>query len=690
MPAVKRHIWTIPHIPLTKFILLFALYCQMAIGQCQTLISGSVINNQTKQPIPYVNIGIANTEVGTISNEDGSFSIKIPLKYSGQDLLFSSVGYIRKSFPVSSIPTPSNNLMISLNENVLELSEVEIVAKHEKKKSVTLGNGKSLLLSGQLHYDTLSAGSAMALLIDKSDDKNLTFLNEASLYIAKNLSPEFKVRMRIMSVDSQTNKPGVDILTQQALVTSDIKKGWLDFEIEDTQIVKEDKFFLVFEWIMDKDDREYVTSKYEQYMKMYPDRVSFDTVIINHEKVTIPRVSTVVAGTVFGVSKTKKDRELFKCYYRSNSFGEWKTSSGILSAKVTLSNYPSTGESETKKSPCDALACKIDKWATDFQNEYNTPGFQLSIGKTDTIVFSQGYGYADKAANILVDRQTQFRIASISKTMTSAAIMQLHAQGLLDLDTSIQTYVPTFPEKQYPITVRQVASHLSGIRHYYGKSWDEIFIQQHYSNLNDALSIFKNDSLQVKPDTKFLYSSYGYILLGAAIENITQQPYLSYMKQNIWEPIGMHNTFGDIADSVMAHKSKFYYLNGEEATPYDLSYSYSTGGLLSTSDDLTKYGLAITQDYFLGQETKSLIFQDQMTSDRRTVGYGLGWYVEENINNKRIWFHTGELPSSGSILVIFPDQKIVIALLANSPIVSDTQDNFFEDMMQLEKLVESE
>ncbi|WP_370687379.1 serine hydrolase [Fulvivirga maritima] len=422
----------------------------MAIGQCQTLISGSVINNQTKQPIPYVNIGIANTEVGTISNEDGSFTINIPLKYSDQDLLFSSVGYIRKSFPISSISTAANNLVVSLNENVLELGEVEIVAKQEKKKSVTLGNGKSLLLSGQIHYDTLSAGSAMALLIDKSDNKNLTFLKEASLHIAKNLSPEFKVRMRIMSVDSQTDKPGVDLLTHQVLVTSDVKKGWLDFEISDTQIVKEDQFFLVFEWIMDKDDRKYVTSKYEQYMKMYPARVSYDTVIINHEKVVIPQVSTVVAGTVFGVTKSKKDREHFKCYYRSNSFGEWKTSSGILSAKVTLSNYPPTDEPETNKLPCDALACKIDQWATDFQNEFNPTGFQLSIGKSDTIIFSQGYGYADKVANILVDRQTQFRIASVSKTMTSAAIMQLYAKGLLYLDTAIQTYVPAFPKKEIP------------------------------------------------------------------------------------------------------------------------------------------------------------------------------------------------------------------------------------------------
>ncbi|WP_370687378.1 serine hydrolase domain-containing protein [Fulvivirga maritima] len=234
-----------------------------------------------------------------------------------------------------------------------------------------------------------------------------------------------------------------------------------------------------------------------------------------------------------------------------------------------------------------------------------------------------------------------------------------------------------------------MASHLSGIRHYYGKSWDEIFIQQHYSNLTDALSIFKNDSLQVKPGTKFLYSSNGYILLGAAIENITQQPYLSYMKQNIWGPIGMHATYGDIADSVMDHKSKFYYLTGEEATPYDLSYSYSTGGLLSTTDDLTKFGLAIIGDDFIDQETKRLMFQNQVTSDMRNVGYGLGWFVEEDINNKRIWFHTGELPSSGSILAIFPDQEIIIALLVNSPIVSYTQGEFFEYMMQLEKLVES-
>ncbi|MEH0154455.1 serine hydrolase [Limibacter armeniacum] len=672
-----------------RLILTLFLFVSLIISaQCQITLSGSVVNNQTKAHIPYANIGIANTEVGTISNEDGTFLIHIPSMYVNQELLFSSVGYIRKSIPIASLSKRSE-LLVSLDENVIELREMEVLAKREKMKSKVLGNGKSLLLTGQLHYDTLSAGSAMALLIDKTGNEDLTFLTEGSLYIAKNLSPEFKIRLRVMAVDPLSKQPTTDLLAEQIIKTSDLKKGWLDFELKGYQLIEEAQFFIVFEWIMDKADREYVAKKYEQYIKSYPDRVSFDTVIVNDEKVSIPRVSTVVAGTVFGVTKSQKDREKFICYYRSNSFGEWKRSSGILSAKVTLSNYPVENSVSKKESPCWDLACKVDSWAEAFKNEYSIPGLQLSIGKLDTIIVSKGYGFSDIKAAKKVDRNTQFRVASVSKTMTLAAIMQLNSKGLLQLDTAIQQYVPAFPNKEYSVSIRQLAGHLGGIRGYYGKSWDEIFIQQHYKSLSDALNIFKNDPLAVKPGTEFLYSSYGYILLGAAIENITSQPYLSYMKQHVWNPLNMLSTYGDVSDSLMENKSKFYYLNGEEAAPYDLSYAYSTGGLVSTSDDLVKFGLALTQNSFFKEEIKKQFFETQYTAKGLPTGYGLGWYVTKDSQNKTVWYHTGELPSSGSILLIYPDDKVVIALLANAPIVTETEDHFLSEVLALVETIQS-
>lgn len=231
--------------------------------------------------------------------------------------------------------------------------------------------------------------------------------------------------------------------------------------------------------------------------------------------------------------------------------------------------------------------------------------------------------------------------------------------------------------------------HLVGIRDFYEKSWDEIFIQKHYNNLAEALYIFKDDPLVNEPGTTFLFSSYGYILLVAAIGKVSQQNYLEYMKQHIWDPLEMNSTYGDIADSIMSNKSRFYFTNGEEATAYDLSYSYPAGGLISTTDDLVKFGNAITKDDFLSAKTKKEIFETQQTRNGTQTGYGLGWYVGTDIQNKTIWYHFGELPSSGSALLIYTEEKLVLALLTNSPIVTDSDDELLKILFQLAEMIRS-
>ena len=610
---------------MNNFLSFLALFVFITTSNAQVKLEGKIINANSNEAIPYANIGILNTVVGTISNEDGSFEIQIPEENLTSSIIFSSLGFVPQTIKVSSF-SDKLNIVVQLNEDISKLDTVELTFKKSKRQFETYGNNKSLLLSGQLHYDKDKAGSAMALLIVK-ENPDLKFITNTSLYIAKNLSPEFKVRFRVMSVDSQTNKPDKDLIKEQIIKISEIKKGWLDFEVNELHKITNSSFFLVFEWILNADDREYITSKYEEYMKDYPNRVSYDTVVVSNEKISIPQVSTVVAGTVFGVTKSKKDRENFACYYRSNSFGEWKRSSGILSAKVTLSNYPTEVNESSKSQITDGkdLTNQIESWAIEFKEKYNLTGLQLSISKNRNNIFSNGYGYSDVQLKKEVNNQTQFRIASVSKTMTAAAIMQLYSKGLLDLNANIQEYVPEFPIKEHPITVKQVAGHLAGIRDYYGKSLDEIFVQEHYNSLSEALEIFKSDPLVVKPGSKFLYSSFNYTLLGAAIENISKKNYLDYMHHNIWKPLNMYNTYGEVKDSIMPNKSKFYYPDGEEAIPYDLSYSYATGGLLSTTDDLVKFGASIINDNIFDETIKKEMFQNQLDGKNKPVNYGLGW-----------------------------------------------------------------
>jgi len=663
-------------------LFLFAYLITFPSGFAQVLISGHVVSAFSGEALPYVNIGIPGTEFGTISNEDGSFSIRIPEGLQNETIHFSSIGFRPKMYSVSML-SQNPVLTVQLQKRVVDLREIEVVGHQSKNRRKTFGNGSSLLLSGQLHFDSAYAGGGMALLIDRTGYPEFSFLEEASLYIAKNLSSTFKVRLRVMGVDSLTGKPKGDLLPEDLIVHSSIRRGWLRFRPNSPLKVKDSSFFLVFEWILTENDRKEITKAYSEYMETFPERVFYDSIAVKGEYVLIPQINKVVSGTVFGVTGSKKDLKKHSSYFRSNSFGDWKKSTGILSAKVSMCTFPEVKREREHVAPCNSKACYFDQWLEKFRSNYGVVGAQLSIQHNDTLVYSGVSGISDVAKGQKVKASTQFRIASISKSMTAAAIMLLHQRGLVDLNLPIQTYVPEFPLKQHPVSVQQLLSHLGGIKDFDEKTWDEIFIQKHYNSLTDALELFENEPLVGAPGSQFNYSSYGYILLGAIIEQVTKQSYQEFMFQNFWRPLKMNSTACEIADSIFLYKSKFYFLNGEESTPYNLSYSYSSGGLLSTTQDLVRFGLAVQNNMVLKPNVKADMVRNQHANDGKKTGYGLGWYIGKDSCQNQIYYHAGELPSSGSLLMVFPSEGISIALLTNSPILLETER---ELMLELEAL----
>lgn len=366
---------------------------------------------------------------------------------------------------------------------------------------------------------------------------------------------------------------------------------------------------------------------------------------------------------------------------------DFETIAKGIAIRSRLVSHPLDTSSEKNTIQDYSSINSIDQWAEAFKEKQYIPGLQLAIMKDDSLVYSDAFGYSDKINEVRATANTQFRIASISKTLTSAGLIKLVSQDKVDLDKSVRHYVPSFPQKKHPITVRQLMGHLGGIRDYYGKSWEEeLFIQDHYNNSTEAISIFSDDALVAEPGTQFVYSSFGYMLLGAVIESASNLSYLEYMSTAIWNPLNMDFTYGDIADSTMTHKSRFYFFPGEEeATPYDLSYSYPSGGLVSTAEDLVNFGFALLENKLFSDSVREQVFETQYTSNGQPTGYGLGWYIGEDLNGNKVWYHAGELPSSGSMLMIYPDRKLVIALLTNSPIISEA-DGFSDEIQKLTEM----
>ena len=297
------------------------------------------------EPLLYTNIGIIDTEIGTLSDQDGSFQLKTPIKHLDDTLIFSALGYKRHRLKLNEIENPFR-LKIQLKEKDLLMDEVVVATEKRKQHEVRIGNGRSFLLHGNLEIDSLYAGAAYAMLIHKEAYPQMDFIHGAYLRIAKNMMPSFTVRMRILAVDSLNhNKPGEDLIQDQLVVASEMEKGWLYFPVPQTYELKANAFYLTFEWILSQKERKQIGETYRQFMERFPEKVKIDTVMVEGEPIITQFISTLLTGTIFGTTTQTKDRERFPTYSRKNSFGEWKRSGSTLSALIDLANYP---KSESK------------------------------------------------------------------------------------------------------------------------------------------------------------------------------------------------------------------------------------------------------------------------------------------------------------------------------------------------------
>ena len=309
---------------------------------------------------------------------------------------------------------------------------------------------------------------------------------------------------------------------------------------------------------------------------------------------------------------------------------------------------------------------EIDELVHKFMENSSVPGMAISVAKKGDLVLSKGYGWADVEQQVIVDpAQTKFRIASISKTLTADAIMQLVEAGKLNLDYPVQTYVPTFPEKRWPISTRQAGGHIGGIRHYRG---DEFLSTKYYANVSQGLDIFQNDSLNYEPGTKYAYSSYGYNLISAVIEGAAEMDYLTYMQLNVFDKLAMHNTVPDINSQVIPYRGRYYERTdaGVDNSPFvDNSYKWAGGGFLSTSEDLIIFAKAHMGSEYLSEQSMRTLTTSQKTRDGKETKYGIGWRTDIDKEGYPWIGHTGGAVGGTSKFMIYPNEEIIVVVLTN-------------------------
>jgi CubicO group peptidase (beta-lactamase class C family) len=300
----------------------------------------------------------------------------------------------------------------------------------------------------------------------------------------------------------------------------------------------------------------------------------------------------------------------------------------------------------------------------------HVPGGTFAIGWGDKITWAEGFGFADLENHVRATPATAYRSASIGKSMTAMATMELAEQGKLDLAAPIQKYCPSFPAKQRPITVRDLISHTSGIRHYGGPNEEsELFNTKHYDHVSDALEIFKNDPLKQKPGADFMYSTWGYVTLGCVLEGATGEEYRALMHSMIFEPAGMTSTLDDDPRTIIPNRARGYIIeNGvlKNSRGVDMSSKMAAGGWITTAPDLIRFMQATMDGKLVSEKTLALMLTPYLLPDGKTTidNFGLGWFVGD-YHGMKVGLYGGGTPQVAGIIFFVPEKHLAIAGIFN-------------------------
>jgi CubicO group peptidase (beta-lactamase class C family) len=295
------------------------------------------------------------------------------------------------------------------------------------------------------------------------------------------------------------------------------------------------------------------------------------------------------------------------------------------------------------------------------------PGVSIAVARDGRLLWSEAIGCADLELQVPVERTTRLRIGSVSKPLTAAALGRLVEDGRLDLDAPVQRYVPDFPKKAWPVTTRELAGHLAGVRHYEDGEFE---IRDHYPNVRAGLAIFEKDALLFEPGTRFSYSSYGWNLISAVLEAASGEPFLELMQKSVFDPAGLSHTAPDDPAPIVPGRARFYTRNERgdvvNAGFVDNSYKWAGGGFLSTAEDLVTFAFALLDGRLLRPETVRLLWTSQKTKDGKETGYGLGWSVRDDEMGRRRVYHSGGAQGGTAFLVIYPAERLAAAMIVNS------------------------
>jgi CubicO group peptidase (beta-lactamase class C family) len=336
----------------------------------------------------------------------------------------------------------------------------------------------------------------------------------------------------------------------------------------------------------------------------------------------------------------------------------------VASAQASTAK-PGVSQAAPKTAAMPTHAAAIDQL---FRAAVRTgdPGLAVIVIRSGRTLHRTAYGMANLELGVALKPDHVFRIGSVTKQFTSAAIMMLAEEGKLAVTDPITKFLPDYPAQGKTITVEHLLTHTSGIQSYTDMpKWRGMWRQD--MSLTELIDLFKNEPMQFAPGEKWRYNNSGYILLGAIIEKASGKKYADFVQERIFTPLGMANTRYDVTEQVTAKRAAGYTKTGDRivnAQYLSMTQPYAAGSLMSTVDDLAKWDAALGAGRVLKAESLAKSFTSYRLSNGNDTTYGYGWQISR-YGGRDVQEHGGGIFGFRAYVVRVPSDGVYVAVLSN-------------------------
>ena len=305
-------------------------------------------------------------------------------------------------------------------------------------------------------------------------------------------------------------------------------------------------------------------------------------------------------------------------------------------------------------------AAQIDVLMRPYQGA--SPGASVLVLRDGAAIFRRSYGLSDLEAKVAAAPATNYRLASMTKQFTAAAILLLAEDRRLTLDDPVRKWLPTLPAAADGITIRHLLTHTSGLIDY-----EDVMAAQTTRQLHDSdvLQLLETQNRSYfAAGTQYRYSNSGYSLLALIVGRASGSDFASFLRERIFRPLGMHNSVAfEEGISTVANRAYGYSYLNKSWTRTDQSLTSAVlgdGGIYSSIDDLAKWDAALYDNRLLRSESLHSAFTPATKTDDPAVQYGFGW----RITGESLW-HSGETMGFRNVIVRFPSHRLTVIVLTN-------------------------